>query len=535
MEGSPAKTSATTSPKNHLGWILVLLMAVVLPWAALLFTPIYFRDYAIIWEAAYRMSLGQQPYQDFTMPIGPVSLWLPAWVMKTWGWQDAWLHFRYLECALGSFVSSALCLWLYQRRAVVPEWVAAIALFIFSGYYLWPNVLPWYNTTALFLALLALLVLPEQTTRTALASSSWVMSGALIVLSFLAKQDVGLAVLSVLIAYACLKGKWPLLGLLAGGLSVVMLITLWYGPELWQQLHLGAERDGYRLSIGRFWRAWAQLDIRNTLVLLLLALSLGSANSWRPIAQQLIPKSTTVFVLVAVVFTSYMSSAMSGIPASHLYWAPFLWLGLWWFLNAEDHDYNPVIGQSKSILNVFLVLLGVLWCMGCVQDLHASTKAPRVTIEWGRGWSTDNVLAREVPHTYSPLTKSGFAPLAGPEDMHTDLDRAKQDLTRWATTAKLDFVVLWNMSEWPAVYTWLKAVPATQVPLWIDVHATVSKQQESELVRYISKGTAHIILWQPVHSSLPDSWRLSLEKNYNFLGSYSSASQTADVEVWVVK
>jgi hypothetical protein len=130
---------------------------------------------------------------------------------------------------------------------------------------------------------------------------------------------------------------------------------------------------------------------------------------------------------------------------------------------------------------------------------------------------------------------SGFAPLAGPEDMHIDLVKAKQDLTRWATEAKLDSVVLWNMSEWPAVYTWLKAVPATKVPLWIDVHATESKQQESELMRYISKGTAHVILWQPVHSSLPDSWRVSLEKNYNFLGSYASASQTADVELWVVK
>jgi len=41
-----------------------------------------FRDYSILWEGAYRVSLGQIPFTDFGTPVGPVSFLIPALFFK---------------------------------------------------------------------------------------------------------------------------------------------------------------------------------------------------------------------------------------------------------------------------------------------------------------------------------------------------------------------------------------------------------------------------------------------------------------------
>ena len=41
-----------------------------------------FRDYSILWEGAYRVSLGQMPFSDFGTPVGPASFLIPALFFK---------------------------------------------------------------------------------------------------------------------------------------------------------------------------------------------------------------------------------------------------------------------------------------------------------------------------------------------------------------------------------------------------------------------------------------------------------------------
>ena len=43
---------------------------------------IFFRDYSIIWDGAYRLSKGLLPYSDFGIPLGPVGFYLPALFFK---------------------------------------------------------------------------------------------------------------------------------------------------------------------------------------------------------------------------------------------------------------------------------------------------------------------------------------------------------------------------------------------------------------------------------------------------------------------
>ena len=43
---------------------------------------IYFRDYAIVFEGAHRMSLGQVPMKDFGTPVGPLVFLMPGIFFK---------------------------------------------------------------------------------------------------------------------------------------------------------------------------------------------------------------------------------------------------------------------------------------------------------------------------------------------------------------------------------------------------------------------------------------------------------------------
>ena len=49
----------------------------------------YFRDYSIIWDGAHRLTEGFIPYINFGIPVGPISLYLPALFFKFFG--ASWL------------------------------------------------------------------------------------------------------------------------------------------------------------------------------------------------------------------------------------------------------------------------------------------------------------------------------------------------------------------------------------------------------------------------------------------------------------
>ena len=53
---------------------------------------IYFRDYSIIWDGAYRLTQGLSPYTDFGIPVGPVSFYLPALFFYLFG--ASWLNLQ---------------------------------------------------------------------------------------------------------------------------------------------------------------------------------------------------------------------------------------------------------------------------------------------------------------------------------------------------------------------------------------------------------------------------------------------------------
>ena len=140
-----------------------------------------FRDYSILWEGAYRVSLGQIPFTDFGTPVGPVSFLIPALFFKLFS--TSWFILQ-----LSQLFENALLLGLafaLLKRLQFTQLNINKAIACFSFLYLIFLSHPWYNSGA-FLCFITSMVL-------LLGARYWSVfaAGFMAGLCFLAKQDYG--------------------------------------------------------------------------------------------------------------------------------------------------------------------------------------------------------------------------------------------------------------------------------------------------------------------------------------------------------
>lgn len=162
-----------------------------------------FRDYSILWEGAYRLSLGQIPYSDFGTPVGPASFVIPAIFFKLFS--ASWFVMQ-----LSQMFENAILLFLAYhllKRLQFTRINTNKAIACFSFLYLVFLSHPWYNSGA-FLCFLASMVL-------LLSCSNWSLIAAGIMggICFLAKQDYGvmnlcLGLLVLLLTQSNLSGRY---------------------------------------------------------------------------------------------------------------------------------------------------------------------------------------------------------------------------------------------------------------------------------------------------------------------------------------
>jgi hypothetical protein len=109
-----------------------------------------FRDYSILWEGAYRLSLGQMPFRDFGTPVGPVSFLIPALFFKLFS--ASWFVMQLSQM----FENVILLILAYQllKRLQFTQSNINKAIACFAFFYLVFLSHPWYNSGA-FLCFLA--------------------------------------------------------------------------------------------------------------------------------------------------------------------------------------------------------------------------------------------------------------------------------------------------------------------------------------------------------------------------------------------
>ncbi len=210
---------------------------------------LFFCDYAIIWDAAYRMSEGQVIYKDFYTPTGPVSFFLPYLSFKIFG-------YSYTALKIAQVVISISILFAYKflLDAVADNSrIKSVNYWIFLLLFVLPLGFPWYNTTALMFSLwAAVLVVKGQSYLNVIGA------GFLLALSILSKQDYGLMGLVVClglvwakefqfrfktIAYNFQRDLWKSLILITASIAPIALYAL-VSQDFAQYFNFGSQYDG---------------------------------------------------------------------------------------------------------------------------------------------------------------------------------------------------------------------------------------------------------------------------------------------------
>jgi hypothetical protein len=150
---------------------------------------VFFRDFAIVWDGAWRLTQGLSPFSEFGSPVGPVVLFIPALFFEGFG--ATWAVFQSSQMAQNALLLGLA--WLILRRVGARGGESIAGVGTFSFLYLIFLTHPWYNTTAILCFMLAIWV-ALQGSRLAMP-----IAGLLCASCIFAKQDYGvLCVFSVL-------------------------------------------------------------------------------------------------------------------------------------------------------------------------------------------------------------------------------------------------------------------------------------------------------------------------------------------------
>lgn len=144
----------------------------------------FFLDFAITFEGGHRIQMGQVPYKDFFLPVGPVTFYVQALFNLIFGTNLVAMavHGAVLPLIL------AITFYLVTRgRAPRPlRALLAVAMpFSLNIYH------PWYNQEAFFFLTLNVLLLLPRLDASRMPLASFLSSALLTGLAYFSKQDIG--------------------------------------------------------------------------------------------------------------------------------------------------------------------------------------------------------------------------------------------------------------------------------------------------------------------------------------------------------
>jgi hypothetical protein len=455
---------------------------------------IFFRDYAIIWDGAVRMLQGQYPFADFGMPTGPVSLFLPYLFFKLFG--VSWPVFQAAQFLINLLLLANL-LWL-QIQLGEQRWIRLSSAVLFTLCYLLLLTHPWYNTTALLLAMTGfnLLLMPDLWAK--------VVAGAVAALCIFTKQDFGglfiLSALLLLFWNASMQrralaqvGKELLLGASAFGV-VCLIICLAY-----DSMHLS-----YWFNYGQAPHVRRSLSSANLLdwtFLIGCAFLLMSYGA----------KSKALLVYGLLVLMSWVTNQTSGLYFTHYYGLlaaiPLLTLG---FREPRVHKLRLVLPAIalmlvwRPLMHSSAVLLNVVQS----QPEHYFFAAGLLPVKRPQAIDLGQCNA-VMSHIYGPADICELQTLVN-EKIHKGKTAAKGQIL--------------NMTELTPLTWTLNMQAPLHHPLWYDPNVLYFSGEHARLLEEIDVGKFDLILLQGTHSGFT-SIHAQVLKVIEESGRYEQASK----------
>ncbi|MES2977762.1 MAG: hypothetical protein V4731_05005 [Pseudomonadota bacterium] len=448
---------------------------------------VYFRDYAIIYEGALRLALGQLPYRDFGSPVGPGSFVMPALLFKLFGvnW-SVFLAAQQLQHACLLWLLNALL-----KRIGTRPFVRWSSLVFVSGLHLMMVPHPWYNTTAFLLLVAAVFCALGSRLR------SVVGAGLLSTLTVLTKQDFGLLAVLMAGGFVALmalgsdrekivpsldvftdKSRLMTLGfrlVVFAGAAAGMLVVFIYATD--------AAKFAYWFNYGQAPHGRRGLSVASFSVL-------GFATA----VVALVRNDFRLLIAAAFIIASSVTKTTSGIYWTHYYFVAFLPL-----LIDEAMRIKPPL---KVLLLPAILYFAFQPARDSAYTLRQAAYSVRMKL-FPEAMKSPAVLTSFPTGliAFSPRTQVPSETL----EVILELKRTASEI-RALKGQKAELKVI-NVTELTPIYAELGVAPPLGLPLWFHTGISLFPQEIEQLSNTFSGSDYDIVLVQATHEGLMPTYQ----------------------------
>lgn len=472
---------------------LVLPLLVKLPFRVNIF---------LSWEGAYRLSIGQVPFQDFGMPMG-FGFWLiPTLFFKIFGPTFATLVKA--EVFVNFLSLAALRGTLYNLR--VKPLIITLALLVFALTYVIYNFWPWYNHTVVVFEMVAIYFLTLYSNERSKAQNIFAiaMAGVFTFLTLFTKQDVGgicFLFSLFLLAYVWWKEKaWLPIAVyvISFGVMALLLIAPFADDGFFYWFNYGQPPHDSRVTLGALLDVvFAQSILEKVYLIMLFGGLLITVPSFRAFLED--QRLFFVTAICTLMITQSMVTRVSSpLPTDHMtYFHAFGFVGAAMSL--------PWDKWKQSVVNVVVAVMIVGFIFSAGTWKYISGMIP------SRG-STEAAGTQPAAAPWVEGSLPTFKGVLIPQGTNEGIER----LMSLQLMKRKGLKVL-NMSELTPLAYEAGFAPATGTPLWFHMNVGMFQKQVDEINKAIRDGYYDIVLFEHIESLptfYPVAIRDQLRKSY---------------------
>lgn len=443
---------------------------------------VYFRDYAITFEGAYRIYLGQIPFKDFYLPVGPGSFLLPALFFKLFS--PDWTVFLCTQ-----LFENFLFIVIFQNiliRLHVRFLIRCASLAIFALLYLLLQTHPWYNTTAIliFFTVMWLSLIPK-----VMAISG---AGLMVGLAILTKQDVGALAFFIggffIVALSYVENLNEIVpclnlirnrNLLLQALKRLLIFLL----SVFLVIFVFAAVSDYHNFI--YWFNYGQEPHERRTFM-----HWGLLGGLLAVLPGILFNNKKLFLSGVIYLAAVITRKTSGLEFTHYYYVGFIPVFIDEFLRVKNTKPAKAV-----ILIILLVIMArpirsayyVFEAMALSQPEHFFFNYRKVS----------------GPLTAMPIELHAFSSkMAAPQPTIDAIYQLKAEVERRRSSAEGAEVRILNITELTPIYAELNVLPPKRVPLWFHSKVTLFQEQVDELDTIFKSDFYDCILIQGTHEGL---------------------------------
>lgn len=435
------------------------------------------------WEGAYRLYLGQIPFEDFGLPMGFGYWLLPTLFFKIFG--PTFLSLIKAQAFINMISLVSLRGILYNLK--VKPFAVTLALFVFSLTYVLYNFWPWYNHSVVVFEMVAFYFItaynPDKRKQRNLLTLF--LAGFFTFLSFFTKQDAGalcfLICLFLMVYYAILDKKIspPLFYLFSFVVVGALFIAPFINSGFTYWFNLGQEPHNSRICISTLFDILFSQSLLEKIYLLLIIGGLFlTFGSWKEFLQNRIVFTCSI-ISIAMILQSMVTRATSPLPTDHMnYYHTFAFVGIAPLLPWEK--WNKTIFSPVLII----ILLGLLFSDGYWKYVSGFLSKPSketLTIQNTNPW------IRSKQHTMRNVTM--------PADTQQGIDR----LLALPFLKKKNLQVL-NMSELTSLAKEIGYLPPINQPLWYHLNIGMFQREVDEFKVMVKNKNYDVVIFERIPS-----------------------------------